>query len=540
MTQTPVTEEPSTVPANRGAADPIATLAAVTRLLDSLSETDWGGLPGPVLHEAVDRIEQASRRVASLRSGVVAAVEADGTWALNGARTYPTWLRDRTGAAPGGAHRQVRTARALRDHLPRTQAALEAGRIGEDHVGVLVREATKSATLRDALADPEHGEQFLLEFAETMDAGQFNKAVRAWAIRVDPEGSDRAWRQSNGSAEVTLAQTMGGWHLSGWLDDHGGRIVDTAFQAFLGPRAAGDTRTLPERLAAALVTMASGALDRGEQGEHARVRPHLAVTVPWDSLRRLCEATATAIPRPHARPGTLPGLDGAAPGLGTAPGYGVAPDRDAAAGSQTGAQSHRPGGDGATGPGAREGGPTVRGAREGGPAGRDDRDGAWVRSFRPGDDHVISSRYDHDAMVGAEPATFEDGTPLPPALLARIACSSQLARIVFGPDSTILDSGREVRIFTAGQTRAIIARDRHCQYPRCQEPPSRGEIHHSLWWGRHQGPTSTDHGILLCWHHHTLVHAREIDIARRDGEWIFTDRHGQVIGAPEPKAVLGG
>src|SRR5699024_4442512 len=135
----------------------------------------------------------------------------EGSWALAGQRTFATWLRDRTGAAPGGASRQVRTARRLRDLLPRSQAALEAGLVNEDHIAVLLREATKTFVLRDTLADPDRGEAFLLPMAQRMDAGQFNLAVKAWAVRADPDGADRAWRDTGDAAEICLAPTMGGW-----------------------------------------------------------------------------------------------------------------------------------------------------------------------------------------------------------------------------------------------------------------------------------------------------------------------------------------
>jgi hypothetical protein len=134
---------------------------------------------------------------------------------------------------------------------------------------------------------------------------------------------------------------------------------------------------------------------------------------------------------------------------------------------------------------------------------------------------VISTGYDTTAMIGADPATLADGTPLPHALLARLACSSGIHRVVFGPDSQPLDVGREERLYTAAQTRAIIARDRHCQYPDCTAPPGEGEIHHSLWWYAHHGPTDAGKGILLCWHHHDHVHARRITITREHHRWRF-------------------
>src|SRR5690606_16076738 len=95
---------------------------------------------------------------------------------------------------------------------------------------------------------------------------------------------------------------------------------------------------------------------------------------------------------------------------------------------------------------------------------------------------TIETALDHAALVGAEPAMLEDGTPIPFGLFSQLACNSALHRVVFGPDSEILDVGREERLFTAGQARGIIARDGQCRFPGCTAPPGQGEIHHSLWW----------------------------------------------------------
>ncbi|WP_344466855.1 DUF222 domain-containing protein [Cellulomonas aerilata] len=73
---------------------------------------------------------------------------------------------------------------------------------------------------------------------------------------------------------------------------------------------------------------------------------------------------------------------------------------------------------------------------------------------------------------------FEDGTPLPRILLNRLACDGELNRVIFGPTSEILDVGRAERTFTRARRNAIIARDRHCRFPRCSAPPTLSECHH--------------------------------------------------------------
>lgn len=157
----------------------------------------------------------------------------------------------------------------------------------------------------------------------------------------------------------------------------------------------------------------------------------------------------------------------------------------------------------------------------------------WATQWRPGADHVISTSLDYTKLQGIRPGTLPDGTPLPHRLLARIACESMLTRVVFGPESAVLNVGREQRIFTKPQTRAIIARDRHCQYPGCDVPATFGEIHHSISWAKHKGNTDVDLGILLCYHHHDVVHEREITITRTSGRWVFTTRRGHAIRPPQ-------
>jgi hypothetical protein len=124
---------------------------------------------------------------------------------------------------------------------------------------------------------------------------------------------------------------------------------------------------------------------------------------------------------------------------------------------------------------------------------------------------------------------FEDGTPVPRPLLDKLACDGELNRIIFGPTSEVLDMGRAQRTFTNARRDAIIARDRHCQYPGCTAPPVISECHHVRHWTRSHGTTSVGNGILLCWHHHDVVHRRHIEIHRRADRWVFTDADGREI-----------
>ena len=490
-------DTPSTTPTQpHHADDPLAQLGEILRALGTVADSDWHTLGGQRAHEALDVLETIERRLAAVRADVVNTIDSDGLWALDGQRTFRSWLQERTGTTPAAASRQVRHSRALRDLLPLTHQALADGSISQEHVAALVREATVTDRLRAQLSDATMGEAFLVEQAQAMHAGSFTKLVKTWAVQADPEAADRNWRDSGAKEELTLSPTLDGFHVAGWLSQVSGQVVQTALAAHMGRKGKDDERTPAQRRAAALVSLAHQSLDLGEQQSHARIRPHLTVTVSWETFEALVAASGSVIPprRSDGRPHN--------------PDSSMSFDADSTL--------------------TALGGPRDPGA-QGNLFHLSDDARQWLADWQPGQDVVIPAAIDYGSLTGVEPATLEDGAPVAPSLLARLACDSSLSRVVFGPESTILDVGREKRIFPANMVKAIVARDRHCQYPGCDEPPGFGEIHHALQWYRDQGPTSVEHGILLCWNHHDWVHAQGITIVRSDGAWYFHNRHGWLI-----------
>jgi hypothetical protein len=98
-----------------------------------------------------------------------------------------------------------------------------------------------------------------------------------------------------------------------------------------------------------------------------------------------------------------------------------------------------------------------------------------------------------------------DGAPIEPALVSRLLCECNITRIVTGPSGEVLDVGRSRRSPSRAQRVAVIARDRHCRYPGCDRPANWSEIHHVVPW-QHGGPTDLDNLVLLCSHHHHVIH----------------------------------
>ncbi len=104
----------------------------------------------------------------------------------------------------------------------------------------------------------------------------------------------------------------------------------------------------------------------------------------------------------------------------------------------------------------------------------------------------------------------------------RLVCSGSTVTIRVDAAGQPLDLGREHRLHNRIQRIALAARDGGCRMPGCDRPPSWCEAHHVKHWGRDHGGTSVKDGILLCRHHHLLVHNNGWGIERSGADhWLI-------------------
>lgn len=89
-----------------------------------------------------------------------------------------------------------------------------------------------------------------------------------------------------------------------------------------------------------------------------------------------------------------------------------------------------------------------------------------------------------------------------------IGCDSTVSRIVMDGASQVIDVGRVTRTIPPALRRAVSARDRMCVGPGCHRPPEQCDVHHIIFW-EHGGETSQANTVLLCRHHHRLVHLKQ-------------------------------
>jgi len=126
-----------------------------------------------------------------------------------------------------------------------------------------------------------------------------------------------------------------------------------------------------------------------------------------------------------------------------------------------------------------------------------------------------------------------NGTHLTVDEIRRISCDASLTRVVFGPGSQPLDVGRTKRLVTPALRVAIMARDLHCVFPTCDRPERWCDVHHIIPW-LVGGTTEIENLVLLCRHHHTLVHQARWAITGPPSQLRFFRPDGTELGKEPP------
>jgi hypothetical protein len=120
-----------------------------------------------------------------------------------------------------------------------------------------------------------------------------------------------------------------------------------------------------------------------------------------------------------------------------------------------------------------------------------------------GDATTLVITMDLDKLTAAlGGADIIGGGSLSAGEVRRLACTASIVPAVLGGKSEILDLGRSQRLFSRGQRKALVLRDRRCRAEGCTMPATFCEAHHLRPWSA-GGPTDLAEGVLLCsWHHH--------------------------------------
>jgi hypothetical protein len=117
---------------------------------------------------------------------------------------------------------------------------------------------------------------------------------------------------------------------------------------------------------------------------------------------------------------------------------------------------------------------------------------------------------------------FHDGTRVSAETSRRLCCDAAVVRVEEGRQ--ILSVGRRTRTISPALRRALEIRDQGCRFPGCGCAFT--DAHHVRHWAD-GGETSLANTLLLCRHHHRLVHEGGWSIRWiEDGNPVFVDPRG--------------
>ncbi len=126
-------------------------------------------------------------------------------------------------------------------------------------------------------------------------------------------------------------------------------------------------------------------------------------------------------------------------------------------------------------------------------------------------------------------------------VVQRIACDATIAVGVDDDVGHTMYEGRAKRFPTEAQRREVIRRDRHCRFRGCTNVTFTN-VHHIVPW-KPRGRTDLDNLVLLCLHHHGLVHRKGWTMSgNANGELTIVGPNGRgTTSRPSPlwTAVTG-
>jgi hypothetical protein len=244
--------------------------------------------------ETVLEVEALLAQAEALAARTVAAFDASGEWASDGAKSSATWVAGTCRLPRGVVKRQLKLGRAAR-HLPVFEAAWGEGQVSGAHVDLV--ESVRRFETEDLL---ERDEELLAQSAQSLTFNHFNRAVKYWEHKADPDGAEKSAEHQVAERDVWLVSSLDGMYVGKmFLDPISGAIVSGELERLenqlfeadwaeaterLGrePALAELRRTPSQRRADALVEMATRSASC--PADATRPRPLFTVLVNYELL----------------------------------------------------------------------------------------------------------------------------------------------------------------------------------------------------------------------------------------------------------------
>src|SRR3984893_18213657 len=260
------------------------------RILDLLSAEDLHVLPAESMGDDLKGLTRIGNRLAAESSRRLRRFDKGQGYAPTIALSAQAWLRWQCNLTAATAAEQGQGARQM-DSLPQTQAAFSQGEISYRHAALIARTADQLGDKFDTQA-----ETILTTAAKELDPWRLRRAAMCLRHCLEPDGVLADANEAHERRFLYLSQNYDGiFRLDSQLDADGGAALQTVLDALMGPPAADDHRTAPQRRADAMADLARRQLDGGQLPQVGGQKPHLMVTVHMATLAKAPGSTAAEL-----------------------------------------------------------------------------------------------------------------------------------------------------------------------------------------------------------------------------------------------------
>ena len=194
-------------------------LARLERAIDELAAIDLSSLSSFDVHELALGLQRVESLLAAQRGRVLAAWDAQRTWADDGSKTAAARLARECGVSVTTARRELRRARKLRC-MPYTSTAVEEGKLSIDHADLL-----GAVNTTDVAAAFERDEALLVDQLKTLRFPDCVRLMRYWLHQTHDELGVTPWEVARDGRHFSAVRTWGDTvSISGVLDAIDGSI----------------------------------------------------------------------------------------------------------------------------------------------------------------------------------------------------------------------------------------------------------------------------------------------------------------------------
>lgn len=236
--------------------------------------------PTASLGDEVKALDLAEKALAVAKAERLAEMDAIKAHEADGASSITTWARREINQDAHVTRAQVKAAATMRE-LPSVGEAARAGKLALRHV-----ESFTYALAHIDNDDIRSREAAMVAAATESAPNDFHQRVRHLRYRLDPDSLDEAYLDGMEKRDIRLAKTIGGWHLTGFLDIETGAKFDTILRSLSVPREDSDVRSPAQRRMDSLEQLLTATLQHGLPSDNG-IRPHLFITATAETLQAI-------------------------------------------------------------------------------------------------------------------------------------------------------------------------------------------------------------------------------------------------------------